>query len=149
MRPDPHSCADTSQPRTRHVDVDLRPDFDARTVRAETMLHLSDAGQGPFDLDTRGLVIESVESADGKPLRYELSRAQPILGARLRVELPEGTRAVRIRSTTARDATALQWLEHGQTAGTKHPFLYSQCQPIHARSILPLQDTPAIRITYR
>ncbi|MFL5275345.1 MAG: leukotriene A4 hydrolase C-terminal domain-containing protein [Myxococcales bacterium] len=149
MRPDPHSCADTSQPRTRHVDVDLRPDFDARTVRAETTLHLSDAGQGPFDLDTRGLVVESVESADGKPLRYELSRAQPILGARLRVELPEGTRAVRIRSTTARDATALQWLEPGQTAGMKRPFLYSQCQPIHARSILPLQDTPAIRITYR
>ncbi|MFL5453239.1 MAG: M1 family peptidase, partial [Myxococcales bacterium] len=89
MRPDPHSCADTSQPRTRHVDVDLRPDFDARTVRAETTLHLADAGQGPFDLDTRGLVIESVESADGKPLRYELSRAEPVLGARLRVELPE------------------------------------------------------------
>src|SRR4051812_48811029 len=149
MRPDPHSCADTSQPRTRHVDVDLRPDFDARTVRAETTLHLSDAGQGPFDLDTRGLVIESVESADGKPLRYELSRAQPILGARLRVELPEGTRAVRIRSTTGRDATALQWLEPAQTSGRKQPFLYSQCQPIHARSILPLQDTPAIRITYQ
>src|SRR4051812_10828874 len=149
MRHDPHSHADDAQPRTRHLDLDLRPDFEKRTLRADTTLQLTEPGQGPFDLDTRGLAIESVELPDGTPLRFDLARDEPILGARLRIHLPEGTRAIRIRSRAARDATALQWLEPAQTAGKKRPFLYSQCQPIHARSLLPLQDSPAIRITYR
>jgi len=149
MRKDPHSYADDRQPRTRHLDLDLRLDFATRTLRTETVLHLSEPGQGPFDLDTRGLAIESVERPDGTPVRFELAREEPVLGARLRVDLPEGTRAVRIRSAASRDATALQWLEPTQTAGKKRPFLYSQCQPIHSRSLVPLQDTPGIRITYR
>src|SRR6266852_2535614 len=145
-RLDPHSYADTAQPQTRSIELSLKVDFASRTLAGEAVLRFRQAGAGPLDLDTRDLRIESVTALDGAKLGYELAALEPILGSRLRIELPAAARGVRIRYSTSPSATALQWLEPAQTAGGK-PFLYSQCQPIHARSLAPLQDTPRIRIT--
>ena len=146
-RHDPHSYADSAQPQTKSIALDLRVDFDAHLLAGEVALQFEEPGQGPLDLDTRGLRIESVASLEGAQLRFELAAPEPILGARLRIELPEGTAGVRVRYSTSPEATALQWLEPSQTAGGALPFLFSQCQPIHARSVAPLQDTPRVRIT--
>jgi aminopeptidase N len=62
--------------------------------------------------------------------------------------MPADATEVVIRYETSPDALALQWLEPQQTAGKRHPFLYTQAQSIHARSFIPLQDTPGVRITY-
>jgi leukotriene-A4 hydrolase len=35
-----------------------------------------------------------------------------------------------------------------QTAGKKLPYLFSQCEDIACRSMSPLQDTPAVKITF-
>jgi leukotriene-A4 hydrolase len=146
VRLDPHSYADSDQPQTRAIDLALRADFQHHTLEGEVTLRFGAPGGGPIDLDTKELRIEAVTALDGAPLRYELAPADPILGARLRVNLPAGARGLRIRYGTSPTASALQWLEPPQTAG-KEPFLFSQCQPIHARSLAPLQDTPRIRIT--
>ena len=146
-RPDPHSHTDLSQPRQRHLSWKAEVDFTGRRLQATATLHF-DRGGGPVDLDSRGLEIQGIEAPDGTPLRFELGQPEPILGERLRVLLPEGVDTCAIRYRTGAEASALQWLEPEQTAGGKAPFLYSQCQAIHARSVIPLQDTPRLRITY-
>jgi aminopeptidase N len=145
MRKDPHSYADDAQPTVTHLTWHVDVDFATRTLRCVAELALRGDG-GAIDLDTRDLTIESVD--DGvAPLRWQLAAAQPILGARLHVELG-AARVVRVRYRTSPTASALQWLTPAQTAGGVHPFLFSQCQAIHARSLVPLQDTPRVRIRY-
>jgi len=148
-RLDPHSYNDSTQPETETLDWKARVDFRTRRLHAEATLTLKEASAGPLDLDTRDLQIRGVVDPSGRPLPYILSPPEPILGSRLRVELPPGLRQLTVRYRTAPEASALQWLTPSQTAGGQHPFLYSQCQAIHARSVVPLQDTPRIRIRYR
>jgi aminopeptidase N len=66
----------------------------------------------------------------------------------LRLKLPPGTNEVLVRYHTAPDAVGLQWLDPAQTEGKMHPFLFSQCQAIHARTMVPCQDTARFRVTY-
>jgi leukotriene-A4 hydrolase len=147
MRPDPHSYTDLAQARTRSIEFALRVDFETRTLSGEIALRFAEPSSGPLDLDTRDLAIEAVTALSGEALAFALAAPEPVLGARLRIDLPAGCAGVRLRYRTSPDAVALQWLSPAQTAGGAQPFLFSQCQPIHARSVFPLQDTPRIRVT--
>jgi leukotriene-A4 hydrolase len=145
---DPHSYTDLSQGRVQSMDLDLAVDFSTRTISGKADFHLAEAMGGPLDLDTRDLSIKTVRDTAGKNLGFELADADPIIGSRLRVNLPEGTSRFTIDFVTSPEASALQWLEPAQTAGGKHPYLFSQCQAIHARSVIPCQDTPLSRFTF-
>jgi aminopeptidase N len=103
-------------------------------------------------LDTRALNVTHVwASFDGKSFAltpYTLGAADAILGAPLTIELPDGATSVRVQYYTSPNASGLQWLEPEQTAGKKFPFVFTQSEAIHARSWIPLQDTPGVRVTY-
>jgi aminopeptidase N len=147
-RLDPHSYADDAQPCARRLRLRLALDFAARRIDGEVVLLFEGPVQGPLDLDSKALDVLEASSDGGTPVHFALGPDEPILGRRLRLTLPPGTREVRVRYRTSPDAPALQWLAPEQTAGGTHPFLFSQCQPIHARSLVPLPDTPRRRITY-
>jgi len=147
-RRDPHSYADDTQAQTDSFALTARVDFATQTIAAEVTLVFHAPASGRLDLDTRDLTIESVHDALGRALAFAVHPPEPFLGARLAIELAGPTPSVRIRYRTSPEASALQWLEPAQTLGGARPFLFSQCQAIHARSLVPLQDTPRLRVRY-
>jgi leukotriene A-4 hydrolase/aminopeptidase len=143
---DPHSHADDSQPSTKHLELELDIDFTQRCVLGTATLLLDRAAGGQLDLDTKGLSISKIEDGRGNRLAFDLDTPDPIKGSRLIVHTTSDRVAITYR--TAPDAIALQWLEPSQTMGKKHPYVFTQCQAIHARSVIPCQDTPRVRSTY-
>lgn len=55
---------------------------------------------------------------------------------------------ITINYQTNSESLALNWLTPAQTAGKTLPYLFTQCEPAYCRSVAPLQDTPAVKVTY-
>jgi aminopeptidase N len=146
---DPHSFSEPDRVRVRHLALELDLDFVARIVKGVAQLELVRTDPAaPLVLDVLDLSIESVSGLDGKPRRWALGSPVNGLGTPLTVELLPADRAVRISYHTDPEAAALQWLAPEQTAGSAHPFLYTQGQAVLTRTWIPLQDTPRVRLTY-
>jgi leukotriene-A4 hydrolase len=140
---DVHSYSRPDRARVRHLDLDLQVRFENKTIEGVATVQFDRFSSDELVLDTRGLTIHSVGNAAG----FELGPSHAIFGAPLTIRLNGGD-SVRIHYTTSPSASALQWLDPAQTAGKAHPFLYTQSQAIHARSWIPLQDSPGVRVTY-
>lgn len=152
---DPHSFANPEHIRVQHVELNLDVQFDRQVLRGEAILsvrRISSDTKQPLILDTHHLRIEMVESStDGQVYQaagHVLGPVDPILGQSLTIQVPEQVRTVRIRYVTSAKSGALQWLGREQTATKRQPFLFTQSQAIEARSWIPLQDSPAVRVTY-
>src|ERR1051325_2899652 len=152
---DVHSYSNPQEIRVRQLDLDLTVDFPAKVLRGTAILGFERVAQGsraPIILDTRALVISKVEaSGDGKTFtetQFALGPTDAVLGAPLTIQLPAGADRVRINYETSPGASGLQWLDPQQTAGKRYPFIFTQSEAIHARSWIPTQDTPHVRVTY-
>lgn len=155
---DIHSYSNSDEVRVTHIALDLESLFDRKVLRGTATLSVEPTAKELKNterliLDTRDLKIIKVEtSGDGtnfQTAQFTLGAADKILGASLTIDLPSSTSAkVRVAYETSPEASGVQWLEPAQTAGKKHPFMFTQSQAIHARSWIPLQDSPAVRLTY-
>ena len=140
--------------RVTHVELDLEVRFDERRLRGSAMLSFDRLQEGAdtLILDTRDLTIAAVESWSPNggfdAATYSLAEADAVLGAALTIVLPPQATRARVTYETSPEASGLQWLTPEQTAGREHPFMFTQSQAIHARSWIPLQDSPAVRVTY-
>jgi leukotriene-A4 hydrolase len=144
---DLHSFSEPWRVRVLHCSLELDVDFQSRQLHGTARFTLERFDPGaPLVLDTRDLHIQEVTATE--PLTFALGPRDPILGSALTIQLPPGTDSVLVRYSTSPEASGLQWLEPDQTAGKKHPFLFSQSQSIHARSWIPIQDSPGVRVTY-
>jgi aminopeptidase N len=157
---DRHTQGNPGEVRVTHLGLDLTVHFDRKELAGVAILDVERQpgvkDDVPLQLDTRGLTIENVGIRSSKsdplrlfnPARSQLGSDDRILGKRLTISLEPDTKQVRIEYRTAPSAGALQWLEPSLTAGKTRPFLFTQSQAIHARSWIPLQDSPGVRITY-
>ena len=151
---DESSYAQPDKVVIKDLALDLKLDFDNKQIggTATYTLDWKDKAARQLVLDTRELTIEKVEAvgADGKttPLQFALAAADKVFGSKLTIETPEQPAKVAITYHTAPTASGLQWLEPSMTEGKQLPFMFSQSQAIHARSWVPLQDTPSVRFTY-
>lgn len=146
--PDPHSHARPNEVVVRHLSLDLDVDFGARRLTGSATLDLErrTSGASRLVLDTWQLDVRGVTDGDGVDLTHALGEHDPVLGSALTVEIGESERVV-VHYATSPEARAVQWLEPAQTASGK-PFLFTQSQPILARTWIPCQDSPAVRVTY-
>jgi len=135
---DKFTYANYDEVRVTHVDLNLDVNFDAKVLDGIATIDFERVKPGAdvLVLDTKDLLIKSVRNfANGKPESesdYEIDQTDQIL----------------ISYRTSPKAEGLQWLSPEQTAGKKYPFLFSQAQALNARTMAPLQDTPAVRMTY-
>ncbi len=146
---DHHSFAQPNRVRVTHVDMDLTLDFERSVAKGSVRLDLERIdSRAPLVLDTMELDIHGVQGSDGTRRNFRLGHELKSFGQPMTINLAPGDNSVTIDYATAPGAEALQWLAPEQTAGGKHPFLFTQGQSILTRTWIPLQDTPGVRVTY-
>ena len=144
---DPTSYADLTQGRIKHIDFYIQVDFASRTLDVEATYQTEQPISGSLFLDSFKIQMGEAH-VNGRTLAWEFDQNDGLLGERLHLKGLENDSSFTLKFTTSPEARALQWMTPEQTAGGKHPFLFSQCQAINARSIFPCQDTPSVRFTY-
>mmetsp|Transcript_6218 Transcript_6218/g.11060 ORF Transcript_6218/g.11060 Transcript_6218/m.11060 type:complete len:694 (+) Transcript_6218:244-2325(+) len=152
-----HECVAT------HLSLDLTVDF-TREVLAGTLVisaKVKKNGTSELVLDTVDVSVSNIKISGpwGRPSQeatFFFGPRHKAFGSALRISIPEeyqvaGTQIeVEISYETASGGacSAAQWLPAEQTAGKAHPYLFTQCQSIHCRSLFPCQDAPAVKTTY-
>ncbi|WP_316811617.1 M1 family metallopeptidase [Pedobacter heparinus] len=147
---DPHSFADPAAAVVRHLDLDIAVDFVRQQITGKaswTIDNHAKAAEIIFD-DNKLSISKITLDADEQETSFNFGTETAYLGKALKVAILPETKIVHIYYSTAKDATALQWLNPRQTAGKKKPYLFTQSQSIAARSWIPCQDSPGIRFTY-
>lgn len=148
---DVHSFSKPTEAVARHLDLDIAVNFENKTIsgRASYLIeNLTKTNQIIFD--TRDLTIEKVFLDESlEETTFTLGEKKPYLGQALYVDIKPETKKVTIQYTSSPKAAAVQWLSPQQTAGKQYPFLFTQSEAILARTWIPIQDSPGIRITYK
>ncbi|KAG5898655.1 hypothetical protein JTB14_005414 [Gonioctena quinquepunctata] len=151
---DPSSFSRPELVIVKDICLNLNVNFNNKILSGNVILSVEkvDENANELVLDSFKLDISSVSDAEtGNQLDFKLSEHLADYGSQLTVQLPEkngNSYKIDIEYKTSPDASGIQWISPKATAGKKHPFLFSQFQSSHARSVIPCQDTPAVKQTY-
>ncbi len=151
MHQDPHSFSNPEEAVVKDLMLDATVDFSKKQITGKATLQIENKKRvRKLYLDSESLHIERVTVGNPEQVStFEVGKSVQYLGEPLIIDIQPDTNLINIYYSTSPRASALQWLEPAQTAGGKQPFLYTQSQTALARSWVPCQDTPGVRMTYR
>jgi aminopeptidase N len=139
---DPHTWSKPNEARVTHLEWNAGVDFAKKIIVATATYDIQIiTPTTEIIFDTKHLSISEV-LVDGAPVKFSLGEEKEHLGQALIVPIHAGAKKVAITYATSPDAEALLWVD-----GEK-PFLFTQSQAILARTWVPCQDSPGVRITY-
>ncbi|CAO3688041.1 unnamed protein product [Rhizopus stolonifer] len=147
--------ANIEQIKTSHVHLNWNVNFDRQILSGHVLLNLVTLVDQvkKVVLDTSYLDIQSV-SLEERELKFTVAERYESLGSALTIDLPQvvensgTTLQIKVKYATTDKCTAVQFLQPEQTLGKKHPYLFSQSEPIHGRAMIPCQDSPSVKVTY-
>jgi leukotriene-A4 hydrolase len=170
---DPNSLSSFNGYRIIHTHFDLKVDFDSNILDGYVQLdvklldnqscdcsssittenkEIPNNHGNKFVLDSRHLNIKKVlfkSNNAEKTLPFQVDTERESLTIEMNEISKDSFISILIYySTSNTKCTALQWLTKEQTADRQYPYMFSQCQAIHARSLYPCQDTPGVKSTY-
>ncbi|MEG2100042.1 MAG: leukotriene A4 hydrolase C-terminal domain-containing protein [Flavobacterium sp.] len=147
---DEHSYSKPELAVVKHLDLDIKVDFDTQTISGKASWLIDNISKGnEIIFDENTLNITKVTLGDEeKETKFELGKDTEFHGKPLHITIEPNTTKVNIYYNTTKDAIALQWLKPEQTADKKKPFLFSQGESVWSRTWIPCQDSPGIRFTY-
>lgn len=153
-RSDPSTNSNYNEFEIKHTTLDLKVDFNAKCVTGKVIYKLRAKKPNTTNiiLDTSYLNIVKIWINDLPTDNYVIgARKHEALGCPLLVALPTTYNddfRLTIQFGTTEKCTALKFLDRETTDSKTAPYLFSQCQAIHARSLFPCFDTPAVKSPY-
>jgi leukotriene-A4 hydrolase len=145
---DMHTYSNYKEVYTTHLNWKASIDFVRRQIKGSATWHFVNKDKKPYiHFDTYDLSIQKV-FVNNKEVQFFTTPFHKDYGSGVSVPIGDEDSIVRFEYNTGPQAIALQWLTPQQTAGKKLPYLFTQCESIYTRSLMPCQDVPAIRITY-
>lgn len=169
---DPNSISNFNRFRVQHTHFNLNVDFDHNVLHGYVQLDIIRLDETHCEysstiknqsipnhvdrvlvLDARHLNIDKVSYLKNESpisLSFEIDSNNHSLTIDVE-QIPKESTSFSILitySTSPDQSKALQWMTKEHTADRQYPYMYSQCQAIHARSMYPCQDTPGVKSTY-
>uniref|UniRef100_A0A7S3RQH5 Peptidase M1 leukotriene A4 hydrolase/aminopeptidase C-terminal domain-containing protein n=2 Tax=Emiliania huxleyi TaxID=2903 RepID=A0A7S3RQH5_EMIHU len=139
----------------KHLSLSLSVDFATKEIAgtATWTVIVAEAAEA-LVLDTTAGLAVTAATVNGHTVECRSLAPHECLGTPLAVPVPEAERepgnelTVSLTYSTSPQSSALQWLPPAQTAGKQRPYMFSQCQAIHARALFPCADAPTCKFTY-
>lgn len=145
---DEHSFSNVDKVYSTSLFLDITIDFDKKQLNGSANYDIVNKGADTAIFDSKYLNIQKV-LVDDQEVKFAMGTEDELLGSPIFIPITKEAKKISIFYNTTDKCEALQWLSPAQTAGKKHPYLFTQGEAILTRTWIPIQDTPGNRITYK